>query len=296
MMSISTVFRKRVRVMPSAVSLAAVFFGGLVLSTNAQPIDWLGGDGNWGTGTNWSGDSVPVAGDTVQINETQPFPTLSSGDYTANNVYIIQDGLDGSMTMTGGSLGIENVFVVGRQASSAATETPTATFTMSDGRLGSSADNLKPAQIWVGYTTQSRPVNGVFDLTGGRVDVRWNLRIGMEDESATGQMNIHGGEVHLWQRLQLQTGSNLDLAGDGYLRIWNRWGTETLISELEAMIDDGRITGGGLLDNVSITTFDNGLDDGRDGFELRMIPEPSTVGLLLAAVALVLFRRRSIRS
>jgi hypothetical protein len=65
-----------------------------------------GGDGNWNTNTNWSGDIVPLAADTARINMTAG-PVFSGQTATVYRVYLEGAG-NGTLTMNSGTLNTTN--------------------------------------------------------------------------------------------------------------------------------------------------------------------------------------------
>lgn len=263
------------------------------VAANAADVWWgnpnqspTGGNGDWSTASNWGPLALPGANDSACINSNaSPYPTLSSGSYTVTNVL---DGYWGSggMTMTGGSLGVSNLFAVSYDAGSGAN----ATFTMTDGLIGSlSNTNNDPGQLWIGYGNQSwYKGNGTMNMSGGRFDVRWAMNVGGGAGNTVGVLNLSGGQINLWQMLNVASGSNIDLSGAGTLALWNRWGSFKTRDQIQAMITSGLITGNGVVGNVQITDFANG--DGGTGFALT-IPEPATM-ILLGLGGLGFIRRR----
>ena len=268
------------------------------VAANAGEVWWgwagqspTGGNGEWGTARNWGSGVLPGAADSACINQNgDPYPTLSSGSYGVTNTLIGYWG-NGGMMMTGGSLGVSNLFAVGYEGGVWNGPASNAVFTMNDGLIGDlSNTNNDPGQLWVGYSNfASYKTNGTMNMNGGRVDVRWNINVGGGAGNTVGHLNLDGGQIHLWQTLNIAAGSNLDLGG-GTLSIWNKDGGKTR-AEIEAMITGGLITGNGIVGNVKITEFDNLQNDGKNGFALTVLPEPATM-VLLGIGGLGLIRRR----
>lgn len=242
-----------------------------------------GGNGDWGTASNWGAQVLPGSRDSVGINSnSSPYPTLSSGDYTVTDLLVGYWG-DGGMTMSGGNLNISNLFAVGYYGGSG---TSNAVFTMDGGVIGG---NGAPAQLWIGYHTNAwNPSNGTLNVNDGLINVQWALNVGGGASNTVGHLNIAGGQVNLTQMLNVAAGSNVDISGNGVLSLWNRWGGKSR-AQVQAMIASGLITGNGIVGNVQITDFDAG--DGFTGFALTAIPEPATM-ILLGLGGLSLLRRR----
>src|ERR1035437_2859526 len=205
--------------------------------TASADVWWAGGTGHFGTAANWGLGGLPGSGDSAAINNNgQPFPTLSGGNYTVNNLL---DGFwaPGGMTMNGGTLGVVNLFAVGYDGGGA-----NGTFTLNNGTIGGEG-GADPAQLWIGY--QSDPWgggNGTLNMNGGRIDVQWSLNIGGGANNTVGDLNIAGGQINLLQKLTVAPGSRIDISGSGDLSLWNVWGVFHMPTDLQAMIDSGLVT------------------------------------------------------
>jgi hypothetical protein len=269
------------RIASALAALAAV-----AGTAQAADIWWGGGTGDFATAANWGG-VMPGSSDNADINNNgQPYPTLSSGNYT---VFNLLDGYwaPGGMTMNGGTLGVGNLFSVGYNGSGA-----NATFTLNNGTIGGQG-GTDPQQLWVGYQSYAYGGgNGTLTMNAGRVDVEWTMNVGGGANNTVGTVNLNGGQINLWQQLNVAAnGSQIDISGSGDFSIWNLYGSFATPASLQAMINSGLIIGNGVVGDVVITPFSNG--QGGTGYALTAVPEPAAFTLVLLGFGgLSLARRR----
>src|ERR1039457_1481378 len=96
-----------------------LFVSLFLLSVEGATVAWVGGSGDWNTGTNWSTGSLPATNDNVVIGAGASITvTHSSEMHTVNSVQSQQ-----AFVLSGGSLTVSNTF----QANN--------TFTLSGGTL-----------------------------------------------------------------------------------------------------------------------------------------------------------------
>ena len=206
----------------------------LVTAVDAGEVWWGGGSGDWSTSANWGGGNLPGALDQACINNTvSPYPTLSSGTYT---IYDLLDGYwnDGGMTISGGSLTINNVFATGYKGAYGVTSN--ATFTMNGGTINT------PYQ-WVGYSYDAAyPINGTFTMGGGTINVTYILNVGGGTGNTVGQLNLNGGEIDLgnFSTINIASGSKITVSGSGKLRIYASGEKAKVVSYVE----NGKIVAG----------------------------------------------------
>ena len=265
------------------------------IDTKAGVIQWgTNPGGEWGTAANWVGGILPGTADTATIRTavgTGPTFSSVSGTQLVGTV-TIGEWSNSNMLMTGGTLGVNNVFAVGYKSLNSST-LGNSTFTMTGGYIGNANTNYAPQQLWVGYSTAAAQTNGTMDMSSSsRVDVRWAINIGggTSGRNTVGHLNMSGNsQIHLWQTLSISTnGSNLDLRNNAQVALWNTVAGYKSLADVQAMIADGRITAYGLANTVRITQFDN--LQGGTGF-LLSTPEPATM-LLLGLGGLCFLRRK----
>lgn len=209
-------------------------FGLMSFCSYAGEVWWGGGDGVWGNSANWGGGSLPGVTDQACINSTvSPYPTLSSGDYT---IYDLLDGYwnDGGMTLSGGSLTINDVFAVGYKGALGVTSN--AAFTMNGGTISA-------LYQWVGYSYDAAyPINGTFTISSGLVNVTYTLNVGGGAGNTVGQLNLNGGEIDLgnFSTINIASGSKITVSGSGKLRIY-AGGEKT---KVVSYVENGQIVAG----------------------------------------------------
>jgi len=187
--------RHRTRMQRITTTAAAL----ALLSSPALAIDWTGGSGAFGQGTNWSGGSVPGPGDEALINNGGT-ATLASGDQEFQTLRLGVDGGSGNFIQTGGTLIASGAFFgdtgssngtikggefkiggdsihVGLSPGGSGTLTindPKSLVTSGDdfqlGREGTGTLNFSAGQLRAGYTVVAKFGTGIWNQSGGFFD------------------------------------------------------------------------------------------------------------------------------
>ncbi len=157
-----------------------------------------GGDGNWNTGTNWSTDAVPnTTSDYARINMATG-PVFSGQTATAWRIYLEGAG-NGTITMDGGSLTLNNYLYMANTATDRGTLTVNSgTITITGhlycGVLGTATLNMSDGAINLSGTFYvARDANSVatVNLSGGTITCN-ALSVRTNSSTANGTINITG--------------------------------------------------------------------------------------------------------
>jgi hypothetical protein len=277
-----------------------------VPSADAAIVTWGGGDGEYLTGANWNGGSVPNtgAGDTAVIN-------AGNVTYTPGGDLFIQNG--GILQINGGSWtqagGIAWIQMAG------------GTLNVAGGvfNQGTAGDIVKNAST-------------VINVSGGTANFNGNL---VFNSTATGQLNITGGTVNVANEFKpietfnmtsgvltaelisfadgpgsiLFSGGLVSVNGAGGNSGFYGGGTKGLnfttgstgslyfenytITELNAdgFLTNGTIQLNGVASAGSFNVFEQG-----GGVVVTLVPEPSVAALACAGLGTALFFRRRFRA
>lgn len=278
-----------------------------VPSADAAIITWGGSDGQYLTGANWNGGSVPNtgAGDTAVINGGNVTYT-PGGDLFIQNGGILQIN-GGSWTQAGGIAWIQ---MAG------------GTLNVAGGvfNQGTSANIVKNASSVINVSSGTANFNGnlvynsastgQLNITGGTVNVAnefkpietFNMTAGVLNATlisfadGPGSINFSGGLISVdgsvafsgfyaggpTKGLNFTTGSTGSLYFETYT-----------IAELNAdgFLTNGTIQLNGVASAGSFTVYEQG-----GGVVVTLVPEPTTVLLACAGFGTVLFFRRRIRA
>jgi len=139
---------------------------------------WLPASGNWGTGSNWSGGSIPSSQDTAVIDNNRTALVSVGTSGTVGGLQVGDSTGTGSLTVQGGLVqnGIDGLFIG---------YSGTGTLTVQGGSVSS-------GKSYIGYFANS---SGTATVTSGTW-TNGNLTVG---EWGTGTLNISGGIVKTTQ-------------------------------------------------------------------------------------------------
>ncbi|RKX43664.1 MAG: hypothetical protein DRP64_07895 [Verrucomicrobia bacterium] len=180
----------------------------VVAADSTTPVDstWIGngGDDLWTTSGNW--DTPPTAAGNAIIDATgnDPLVNMDLADtYIDVSLGVDSSALVGLTLQSGGHLRSSSDVFVGQTAGS-------------NGRIDMSGGTLTGNDMRVGAAG-----TGVFEMTGGTVDMNNNLIMGQTDGHGVGEFNVSGGAVDFgsWMGVAYQSGgtNTLNLSGTGYI-------------------------------------------------------------------------------
>ncbi len=195
-----------------SLCLAGLLSAASISSALAADVTWNGGAGNWGTGGNWNGGALPVAGDTAIVSAGGN-PQVTSDVGSLSMIQVGGAGGAASVTMTGGSLISRGLGGADVPINGSLNLGPVAggkgTFNMQGGTLqfgedvpGTTVDTGDHGWAYIGGS------GGNIFRTGG---------------TGSGEFNLSGGEVTFHQRIMLgyrgagvlnQTGGTLIAKGN----------------------------------------------------------------------------------
>lgn len=117
--------------------------GAVLFPLSAEAVDWSGGTGGFGVGSNWTGGTVP-AGTTANIANAGT-ATVAAGDaFSVTTLTLGNFSGTGSITQTGGAVTATSQIMIGGTNTNGGTGT--GTYTISGGTLTSSGGN----EFWIG--------------------------------------------------------------------------------------------------------------------------------------------------